>query len=241
MDLYEPLATLIPVAADLWIANGPHARISGVPFPTRMVVVRLHDGGLWVWSPIEPTVALFQEIDALGPVAHLVSPNKLHYAHIATWKRTYPSAVAWASPGVRDRAASQHIDVSFDRDLAESADDAWASSIDQVIFRGSRLVEEVVFFHRPTKTLIFADLIENFEADKLTFIERTLAKLGGVLDPDGKAPGDFRLSFFGHRDTARACVAQIRGWKPERIVMAHGRWYDRDAEVELQRAFRWLD
>ncbi|MEO8877000.1 MAG: DUF4336 domain-containing protein, partial [Polyangiaceae bacterium] len=60
MDLYEPLATLIPVATDLWIANGPHARISGFPFPTRMVVVRLADGGLWVWSPIEPTTALFQ-------------------------------------------------------------------------------------------------------------------------------------------------------------------------------------
>jgi hypothetical protein len=27
-------------------------------------------------------------------------------------------------------------------------------------------------------------------------------------------------------------------WKLERIVLAHGRWYDRDAERGLKRAFR---
>jgi hypothetical protein len=76
------------------------------PFPTRMVVVRLANGDLFLWSPTEPDEGLRKEIDALGAVRHLVSPNKLHYVHVCAWKRAYPEATAWASPGVKERAAS---------------------------------------------------------------------------------------------------------------------------------------
>jgi hypothetical protein len=96
-----------------------------------------------------PDAALFAAIDALRPVAHLVSPNKLHYAHIAAWKRRYPAAVAWASPGVRGRAARQRIAAPFDADLGETSPPAWADAIDQLHFKGSRAVEEVVFLTGP--------------------------------------------------------------------------------------------
>jgi hypothetical protein len=29
-------------------------------------------------------------------------------------------------------------------------------------------------------------------------------------------------------------------WQPERIILAHGRWYEKDGTEELRRAFRWL-
>lgn len=29
-------------------------------------------------------------------------------------------------------------------------------------------------------------------------------------------------------------------WTPDRIVLAHGRCYDKDAGAELRRAFRWV-
>ena len=28
-------------------------------------------------------------------------------------------------------------------------------------------------------------------------------------------------------------------WAPQRIIMAHGRWYPQDGVHELRRAFRW--
>ena len=103
----------------------------------------------------------------LGAVAHLVSPNKIHYAHIAAWKRAYPGAMAWASPGVRERAASRGVGVSFDGDLGDGPEEAWSGDLDQLVFRGSRFMEEVIFLHRKTRTLILADLIENFELGKI--------------------------------------------------------------------------
>ena len=244
MSLYEPINTLKPVAPDIWIADGPEARMAtpfggGMPFPTRMTIVRLRDGGLWCHSPIAPDQGLFHEIDALGRVRHLVSPNLLHYASIAAWGARYPDAIAWASPGVRERAAAQRIDIAFDTDLADAPPAAWADDLDQVRFRGSRAIEEFVFFHRGSATLILADLIENLERDKLARGMRWLASLGGVLDPDGKAPLDMRLTFTGRKRLAREDFDRIMAWRPQRVILAHGRWYERDAEAELRRAFRW--
>ena len=244
--LYEPINTLKPVAPDIWIADGPVVRMAAplgmrAPFPTRMTIVRLHDGGMWCHSPIAPDEGLFEAIDALGPVRHLVSPNLLHYASIAAWKRRYPDARAWASPGVRRRAASQKIEAPFDADLADAPPEAWKREIDQVRFRGSRAIEEFVFFHRASATVILADLVENFEARKLTRGMRWIARFGGVLDPDGKTPLDMRATFSGRKPVARGCFERIMAWHPRRAILAHGRWYAENAEAELQRAFRWLD
>ncbi|MEW9571670.1 DUF4336 domain-containing protein [Rhodanobacter sp. Si-c] len=242
--LYEPLNTLKPVASGLWIVDGPIVRMAALggsaPFPTRMTVARLADGGLWCHSPIAPDAALFAAIDTLGPVLHLVSPNKLHYTHIAAWKRRYPGAVAWASPGVRERAASQRIEVAFDADLGDVPEPAWAAELDQLRFRGSRVIEEVVFLHRASSTLILADLIENFEAAKLGPAMRWIARLGGVLDPDGKTPLDMRFT-FRDRAVARVCLQRVMAWQPRRVILAHGRCYPEHAEAELRRAFRWLE
>jgi hypothetical protein len=243
--LYEPIDVPKAVAPEIWIVDGPVVRMAApcgmsAPFTTRMTIVRLRGGGLWCHSPVAPNDALFAAVDALGAVRHLVSPNKLHYAHIAAWKRRYPQAAAWASPGVRERAAAQGIEVKFDADLEDAVPAAWSDRIEQLRFRGSRAFEEVVFFHRASATLILADLVENFERMKLTRGMRVLARLGGVLDPDGKTPLDMRMTFTD-RSAARACLQQILAWHPQRMILSHGRWYEHEGETQLRRAFRWLD
>ncbi len=181
------------------------------------------------------------EIDALRPVAHLISPNKIHYVHIAGWARAHPAATAGASPGVHERAASQGIEVIFHADLGDAAPAVWADDIDQLVFRGSRFMDEVVFFHRPSRTLILTDLIENFEPERVASpFYRWLIRLAGSAHPDGKAPLDLRATFWGGKRAARACLRLILAWGPERVILAHGRWYPRDGAAELRRAFRWL-
>jgi hypothetical protein len=204
-----------------------------------MTVVQLSGGGLWCHSPTAPEPALLAAIDQLGAVEHLVSPNKLHYAHLAAWKIRYPHATAWASPGVRERAASQHVQMAFDADLGEAPPTAWADDLDQLRFRGSSVMEEFVFFHCASRTLILADLIENFEAAKLPPFLRWVGRLGGVLDPDGKTPLDWRMTFY--KADARLCLARMLAWRPQQIILAHGRCYLENAEAELRRAFRWLN
>lgn len=240
---YAPLATLKPVANDIWWVDGPVMKMTfgplALPFPTRMVVVRLRSGGLWLWSPTLPTPALFDELDALGPVEHLVSPNRFHYAGIPTWKQRYPQAIAWASPGVRDRARALRIDVAWGGDLSGDAPAAWHDDLEQLVFAGSRFFQEVVFFHRASATLIVTDLVMALERERVAPRLRWLFVLIGATWP-GQTPREVRPTFWGHKAEARACLEQMLAWQPRRILLAHGRCHLEDATAQLARALGWL-
>lgn len=236
---YEPLFTPKPVAPDIWLVEGPLIRFYGLPFPTRMVVIRLPDGGLWLHSPIQPDAKLLRALEELGPVRHLIAPNWIHYAFVADWQHLFPEALTWAAPGVAERAASRGKALRIDHQLSAEAPPDWAGTIDQLVVSGSPVHREAVFLHRPSKTLILTDLIENFEAAHIPAWMIPMAWMAGVLDPDGKAPIDMRLTFRKGREAARADIETLLGWQPERLIMAHGRWYPTGAMAELRRAFRW--
>lgn len=208
-----------------------------MPFSTRMTLVRLPDGGLWVHSPIAPDPALFAEIEALGTVGWLVAPNTLHYWWIPDWKARYPAAAVCAPPAV---AAKAKRPIAIDLPLTGDPPEAWQDVFTQVVLT-SRIFTEADFFHRPSRTLILADLIENFEARRVhNPFYRLLMRLGGVLDPDGKMPIDMQASFRGNRAEVRKAVQAMLDWAPERIILAHGRCYEKGAVAELRRAFRWI-
>lgn len=239
LDLYEPLNTLKLVDENIWIVDGPEIIFGGLAFSTRMTVIRLANGDLFIHSPTPLDDALKAEIDALGMVKHLISSNYIHYWWIGEWHGHYPDAIRWASPKVRPRAAKHNME--FDRDLGDGPEADWQDEIDQLIVRGSRVLEEVEFFHKPSKTLILTDMIENFEPKRVhSRLMLFLMKIGGVLDPDGRLPFDIYLTFFGRRDKLKAAIQRMIDWQPARIIIAHGRWYEKDGVAELRRAFRRL-
>lgn len=237
---YEPLDTPKRVADDVWVVDGPVIRFFGMPFSTRATIVRLPNGDLWVHSPTKLSEALAVKVAELGTVRHLVAPNWIHYAYVGEWKARFADAITWAAPGVAERAAKHGVFADYDHDLSQEAPADWADQIDQLIVRGSDVHREAVFFHRASRTLVLTDLIENFEPSKLPFWFRLIVPIVGVADPDGKMPRDMRATFRGGRDKLRADVRTMIGWAPERIILAHGRWYDTNGTRELERAFRFV-
>jgi hypothetical protein len=242
--LYEPVNTLKPVADNVWIVDGPEILMGypylpffKLPFPTRMTIMRLGDGSLWLHSPTPLTEALAQAVDALGRVAFLVAPNLLHFWWIADWKARYAQARAYAAPGTREHAQKRFT--GFDADLTGEPPPEWQDEFAQVPVAGD-FMTEVVFFHRPSRTLILTDLIENFEPNRFSKRWLRLAcQWAGCCDPDGKTPVDLRTTFLRHRDSVRSAVQTMLEWQPERVILAHGRWYADNAMAELKRAFRW--
>jgi hypothetical protein len=203
------------------------------------VIVRLPDGGLWVWSPVELTGALRAEIDALGPVAHLVSPNRLHHLYLAAWQEAWPQARLWGPATTR----AKRKDLAFAGTLGAAAPAAWAGVIEQWDVRLMPAFEEVVFLHRPSRTAILADLSEAFSADFLrrhwSPWKRWIARLWGITEEAGKAPLELRLLTWRRRAVRRQ-IQELIDRRPERVVMAHGVWQRRDGAAYLARAFRWL-
>jgi hypothetical protein len=229
------MSALRPFGPDIWVVEGPVVPFYGFPYPTRMVLIRLAGGGLFVWSPIALTPDLKAETDRLGPVEHLVSPNPIHHLSMGEWKAAYPAAKLYASPGL----ARKRKDLHFDATLGDVAPAAWAADIDQVEMAGSFAMTEIVFFHRESRTAIFADLIENFSEDWFKGLKGWLARLDGIVGPYGGAPREWRFS-IRNRKTARERLARILAWQPEQVVMAHGEMTRTDGTAFIRKSFRWL-
>jgi hypothetical protein len=226
---------LKPFARELWIADGPDVVIAGFHYPTRMAVISLSDGSLFIWSPIRLTDALRTEVDALGEVRHIIAPNSLHHLFLPEWKRAYPGAKVYAPPGLRRKRQ----DIVFDADLAAAPDPAWAGQIDQVLMQGNLITTEVVFFHVESGTVLFTDLLQQLPASSFSGWRALVARLDLMVGPEPSVPRKFRLAFVNRR-TARDALDRIFAWPAERVLMAHGTPVENDACAFLRGAFRWL-
>ncbi len=221
---------------NIWIYNGPKVQFYGVPFPTRMTVILLNNKKLWIHSPEKMNPQLKLEIDQLGEVGYLVSPNKLHHLFVEEWIAAYPQAKNYATKGL----IKKRSDIKFDKALSDIAENDWKGEIEQLIFKGSLVMEEAVFFYKASKTIILTDLIENFTAETLTGWQRRLAKFAGILAPNGKAPIDYRASFFMGKQQARESLAVMQSWDVENVIMSHGECVFGEGKAFLERAFSWV-
>jgi hypothetical protein len=237
---YPPLGTLKPVADGVWIMDGPVIQFGmpwpKMPFPTRMTIIRCAGQNLLIHSPVALAPALSKEIEAIGQPRWIVAPNRIHYWWVADWHNAYPDAKVHVAPRVKEQAGAR---LDFECTVIEGeTGHPWEDDLATLAIAGSYMTE-IDFFHRASRTLILTDLIENFEPEKMaSFFFRWLTWLGGVQHPHGAMPRDMRLTF--PRPQLRVAVERMIAWEPERILLAHGRWYARDGVQELRRAFRWL-
>ena len=231
------MARLQSIGKDIWLCEGPNVDFFGFAYPTRMIVVRLPDESLWVWSPVALDDDLRDEVAALGAVAHLVSPNKIHHLFLGGWKAAFPEAKLWGPAST----IAKRQDLNFEPALSDMPPRSWGGAIEVFHFTGSPAMDELVFFHAPSSTAILADLSENFAHG---FVEKNwkgwqvfLARYWGIMK--GKAPLEWRLSFF-NKSAARAARDRLLESNPEIVVMAHGEWQQKGGREFLQRSLAWL-
>lgn len=227
---------LAPFATDIWTSDGPNVTGAlGFHFPTRMAVLKLADGDLFVWSPVAITDGLRANVDGLGRVAHLVAPNSLHHVSLGAWKTAYPDAMVHGAPGLH----AVRRDIAFAAELGDAPHPAWVADIDQVVVRGNRITTEVVIFHQPSRTAIFTDLIQQYPKGWFRGWRGIVAKLDGMTGPEPAVPQKFRTA-FADRAAARAALRRILAWPTERVLMAHGPPVTTHGAAFLARAFAWL-
>jgi hypothetical protein len=224
---------------DIWTADGAIVSFFGFAYPTRMAVVRLDDGSLWIWSPIALSAELEREVRALGPVRHLVSPNKLHHLFLAAWQAKFPDAKLWGTASTAARFRRLH----FFGTLGDGPPADWAGQIDQYHFDNSAFLDELMFFHRKSRTAIVADLSQPFSEAFLKrhwpWWLRWIARRARMVEGWGYAPMEVRFS-FRRRAVARAKLSALIDEDPERVVVAHGEIVRSGGAAFLRRAFSWL-
>jgi len=163
----------------------------------------------------------------------------LHHLYLAEWKARYPQAKLWGPLSTIRREKALRFEAPLD---AEPPAD-WGADIDQAWFRGSIFLDEIVFFHRPSRTALVCDLIQAFDEAYLRehwgAWRGWLAHLDGITANVPGAPREWRLSFL-NRAPARAARAKALGWPCEQVVVAHGQWPRNDGSAFLRRALAWL-
>lgn len=243
MKTYDPLNTLKPIDDGIWMVDGPIIEMdfpfgTRMPFPTRMVVVRLANGDVWVHSPIAGNPNLFESVEQLGPVRHILASNSIHYWYVPEWQTQFPDATVYGPSGLEQSAKRE---ITLDKVFSDKPEAAWENEIEQLLFEGS-VITEAVFYHKPSATLIVSDLIENFEPSKVESAWlRLLLLVTGILDPKGSMPIDLRLTFWNNRKQIADKIKRIQAWEPKHVIMAHGRPYLENGTTELRRAFRWAN
>lgn len=226
---------LEPFGPSLYVADGPTVSFFGFPYPTRMALARLSDGSVWVWSPIALTRELADEVQSIGPVRYIVSPNKLHHLFLQQWLDHWPDARLYAPPGLARRKPALRVHAELD----DRPVPAWDADIDQVVFRGSFAMAEVAFFHRPSRTAIIGDLIQRFTEEHLSGWKGMVMRLSGLAGEPGGTPRDWRTSFLRH-GPARAALRKVLDWNPERLLIAHGSCAQTGAADIIAAALRWI-
>jgi hypothetical protein len=154
---------------------------------------------------------------------------------VASSKALYPAATVWVSPRFRER----HPDLPADRSLDGDATDTWGSEVEHLVFAGSKFLDEVVFLHRPSKTLIVTDLIQRHRPDAESWFWRIVKGWAGVLGDEGGTSRDLRWT-FRDRTAARRSAEQVLDWDFDRLIISHGTCVHENAKDVVARAFTWL-
>jgi hypothetical protein len=224
----SPAPLLAPLADGLWSTEHDLFMPGGLHFRGRMLVVRLADGGLLLHSPVPVDDALAAALAELGPVRVLVAPNNLHHLHLGPVQARYPDAVTWAAPGL----GAKRPELTIDHVLGVGTP-PWASELEPHFIAGIPWMDETVFFHRPTGTLVVTDLFFHIHGAELANLRsRFFFWIYGVLDRPRQSP-IVRLQAKDRAAAGRSAQALL-GLPVQRLVPAHGRVVEDRAAAVLR-------
>ena len=110
--------------------------------------------------------------------------------------------------------------------------------MEQVLVRGSRLMWEVAFFHKPSKTLLLVDLIENI-GDKTEGVGLGIKLWWKAVFHMWNKPRPAPEYQIGWKDkkAAKQSLERMLTWDFERIVLSHGDLIESDAKAAAREAW----
>lgn len=225
-------SALRPVAKDIWVVERSQT-FYGLPVGTRMTVMRLRGGRLLLHSPVSLDAKLRAELDAIGRVSYAVAPNRVHHLYAGDVAKAYPDARLWIAPGLERKRP----DLAFVAILGDDSPEEWREEVGQTFFRGRPYENEIVFFHRSSRTLVLCDLAFNFgpsAAASTRFLMKLIRSYGRF--------GPTKLDPFLIRDraAARKSLERILAWDFDRVVVAHGDIVERSGREALREGYAWL-
>jgi hypothetical protein len=205
----------------------------GFRFPTRMTAVPLAEGGVALVSPIPISSKTEARLAAMGSVQYLIAPNLLHHLYLADAARRFPNAKVLAPARLLAKRPSLRVDSTLEDGLPECL----TNDVDVIKVNGAPSVDEHVFYHRASSTLIVTDLVFNI-AHARGFVAHLVLTLVGC---HGRLAQSRAWRFFvKDRIAAAESVARILALPFHALLMAHGEIVSDEPRQKLARALEWM-
>lgn len=215
---------------DVWCLDADLRVQAGFHLPIRMVIIRL-DGGLWLHSPISVDDATAAAIEALGPVRHIVAPSSMHYLFAEPACERWPAAELHAPASL----ATKRPKLEIDRPLAD--DSRWPE-IAIVAIEGAPKLDEFVFVHRPSGTLIVTDLLFNVH-EVAGLMSPLILRMVGAWKRLAQSR-IWRVS-VEDRVATKASIERLVALEFSRLVPAHGEVVEgADTHARVHAALHWM-
>ena len=253
MSTSKSAASLIPSdPAKVMVIRSPHPllttfstpflRFSRIKVGGRGTLIQLSSGNLAIFSP----VALTDDVRATvaskgsGTVRYIIAPDIEHHIFISTWAKAFPDAEIVGVEGLPEKREGDeatrglkfhHVFTkSNKRDLKVGPE---FDADFEVEFVDAHQNKELALLHKPSRSLIQADLVfnlpatEQFSRSGVSATSGLLTKLfGGVMHLRGDAVWQKRALWYGVASKDRKgfaeSVARIGKWDFDRIVPCHG-------------------
>jgi hypothetical protein len=223
---------LIRFAEGVWVDSEP-VRFLGMRLTATMAVLRLGDDSLLLYSPVAMTPNRRAAVEPLGQIAHLYAPNLFHHFWIGDWARAFPSVRVHAPANL----ARKRRDLRIDRVHGSAPEPDFVDVVDEVRIDGFRL-EESVLFHRPSRTLVVADLVHNV-GRPLHLWTKFYARTMGFYDRVALSRM-IRWTAFPDKPAARRSVERLLALPFEGLIVGHGDPLAAGARQALVAAYAWL-
>ena len=223
---------LVNRAPDLWTVDHALAIGGFLPLGTRTTIVRLGDGRLLVHAPGKLEDADVTAIRALGPVAAIVAPNRLHHLFFDAARAAFPEAEGWAAPGV-EKLVKTPLTGTYD-----GRGGPWSGTLELHALAGAPKMEETVLYDPRSRTLVMTDLCFNIRHVDGWFARANLK----MLDAYGRFGPSWlcRNVYIGDKTALRRSIDHLLTWDFDRVVLAHGDVVETGGREGLRAAFAWM-
>jgi hypothetical protein len=198
-----------------------------------VTVMRLSSGRLVIHSTAPFTKEDVKDINALGQPAWLTEATLFHDSFATAGRAAFPN-LPYLVPQGFQRSVGISSSPSPHPAFLHTPPPEWRGELEVLELEGMPKVREHVFFHRPTHTLIVADLVFNFGPHATAWTRWFFRWAGGIVE----FPGMSRL----FRGSVRAPAAFARSvqlmmqWDFDRLIVGHGEIIHSGAKAKLAAA-----
>jgi len=227
------------VTKGVWTFSRPFARFGFLPIGGRSTAIQLQKGGVWILASTPLDGETKTTLDKMGPVKYIVGADAVHHLYVGDYKKAYPDAKLIAP----EEAISRHGDKELAFDGVWGRDPpntlyGFEDELDYCYFSGFKN-KDVAFLHKPSKSLIEADLLMNLPCIEQYSKSKTSNMLRGVgLGPSSWIHSRITGSLGTDKAAMKRDAKTVAGWDFDRIIPCHGDVIEKNAKKAWEDTFK---